>query len=1304
MSVPLVQNSFVTGEIAPALLGRQDVARYHTACTTMRNVFVSYKGPAYSRAGTAFCGFSKQTGRAFPPRLITFQFNVNQGLALEFGNFYMRVLFDGAFVTEAPGVITGVSSASPAVISISADGAQSATPVNTSVSTSYAPNDKITLAGGVFLVPAVLSVTTTTLVSITPLVFGQGFAPGDTVTLAGGVQTAAPVLDVSATQVVSATVAAAGSGGITGIQTVTGTTGTGTKFKASVTISGGAITAVNSITLGGAYSVNPANLAAEPVTGASLSGAQLSIVMGVQAVTVASGGALTQNPTGTMTQSATSGAGTGATFQLPLFGVGTVSVASAGAYTLNPANPVAQASSTGSGIGAEFNVVFGAGAAFVNGDWVALAGIAGPTILNGQTVVVGNATAGGFAAFDVYGNPISTIGQPAYTGGGTAARIFTLATQYAEADLQYLKVQESTDTMSICCVNQMTGAEYPAVDLERINNTDWVFTPVVPASSIQPPGSCTGVSSGTGSVDYQYCVTAVAADGTESVASEIANIDSALDIANTAGTNTITWTAVAGAVAYFVYKAEPSYSGQPPVGATFGFCGQSLGTQFQDSNIVPDFTQVPPLHLDPFARGQVIAATAAAGGSGYTEATATVTSGTGSGAILIGVIVNGAVVAWIIEDGGANYESGDVGVVSGDGTGATVTLTIGPRSGTYPSIVNYFQQRRIFANSLNDPDTYWMSQPGAFLNFDARNPTIASDAIVGSPWSVQVNGIQAMVQTSGGLLVMTGLSAWLLAGVGSFATNVQAISPSSQDNVPQAFSGCSPTLQPIRINYDVIYLTQKGSYYYDLPYQLYALSEPIDLTESSSHLFTDFTFVSHAWCEQPYKLFWAVRSDGVMLSLTYYKTQQIAGWARHDTCGAFVSNCSVTELPVDALYVATQRFAGTGKQCYMIERMDNRLWQAAENVWAVDAALSLTPPSQAAVLTISSANGLGAISGATNLVGGAGYSAATQVTVSDTQGGKGSGAAVVPTIVGGVIIALTMASQGSRYTQPIFSAYDPANSGSGFSARPVLANTTALAASSGVFLGGDVGSFVRAGGGIAQITAVASATQATANVLNPFPTIPDSGGLAQVFGSGDWSKAAAVASVGGLGHLIGQTVTGLADGNVIPPTVVSASGSIALPAPASAVIVGLGFRAQMQSVPLDMGQPTIQGQRKNVQVITARLEASLGVEAVANQTDGSLLSPPVIDADWRDEVPLPDTGAGAPAYAVRPYNALAMPLQTGDRHAPVKNGLARQGQVALTQDLPLPMNVLALIPEVLPGDTPQTQWPNRQQGGQQGGR
>lgn len=87
-------------------------------------------------------------------------------------------------------------------------------------------------------------------------------------------------VEASVDQVVSAAIVNGGTGGTTGTQTVTGTTGTGTRFQASVTIASGAITAINQITTAGAYTADPTALSAEPVTGAGLSGAVLSLTMG----------------------------------------------------------------------------------------------------------------------------------------------------------------------------------------------------------------------------------------------------------------------------------------------------------------------------------------------------------------------------------------------------------------------------------------------------------------------------------------------------------------------------------------------------------------------------------------------------------------------------------------------------------------------------------------------------------------------------------------------------------------------------------------------------------------------------------------------------------------------------------------------------------------------------------------------------------------------------------------------------------------------------------------------------------------
>ena len=841
MSTPIIQPSFVSGEISPSLLGRSDIARYHSSASTFRNCFPRYQGGAYSRAGTAFVSYSGQTGRAYPPRLIPFQFSVNQGLCLEFGNFYMRVIYDGAMVTDAPLSVTAATQANPCVITAVSVGGATATANVSAVTSSYAPGERVTLAGGVYSYPAVVAVSTTKLAGLSLGSPGQSgsYAPADTIQLSGGTQTTQAVVTVSTTQVVSASIANAGTGGTAGTATVTGTTGTGTKFQANVTIASGAITQVNYVSLGGAYTANPSNLAAEPVTGGGLTGATLSLQMGVLAFSLTNAGVFTANPvSGVLTQKTTSGAGFGATFQIALFVPQSVTVVTSGAYSTFPTSPVSQASTTGTGAGCTFTLTQAMANAWNAGDWVYLSGIGGMSQLNGRTCRVIPLGGGNYSLGDIFGNPIDSTSFSAFTSAGVAARIYTLQTPWAEQDLEYLKFTQSADVMSICCVNQATGTEYIPYELTRFADNNWVLSNLYVGTSVSPPGSvwCYTKSasianqSGISVADYQYVITAVdPKTGVESVASSIGLIQM-FDISAYAGTATVNWSSVQNINQYNIYKCMPGYgwatlgyvsATTPPVGSLYGFAGSAYGTQFNDSNVTPDFSQVPPIHQEPFSRGVITGTQAITGGSGYTVAAAYINSTTGYNAVIAPVVISGSVVAYVVENPGKNYSAGDTISVYGDGSGATAQLNVGAQSGTYPGVVSYFQSRRIYANSLNNPDTYWMSQPGDYTNFDSRIPTIATDAITGSPWSMQVNGVQFMVSMPGGLVVLTGLSAWQLTGSGGSSLNPQPITPSNQQAQPQAYNGCSSTVPPVKIDYDILYVQSKGSIYRDLAYQFF---------------------------------------------------------------------------------------------------------------------------------------------------------------------------------------------------------------------------------------------------------------------------------------------------------------------------------------------------------------------------------------------------------------------------------------------------------------------------------------------------
>ena len=973
MSVPSIQPSFSAGEIAPALYGRVDLAKYHVAATTLRNCFVSYRGGAYSRAGMRYVLRAKQAWSltSSPPRAIPYQFSLTQGYALEFGDHYMRVHFQGAPVSESPLAITNITQANPAVVTVSVSGALTATANISGVTRSYAPADQVTLAGGVGPTPAVLSVTNTEIFGLFASNAGVGvYAPADTIHLTGGTQTTPAVLSVVTTFVTAAAIASAGSGGTNGSQTVTGTTGTGTKFQAKVTVTGGAIASVDLILVSGLYSVNPTNPAAEPVTGAGLTGATLNLSLGVAGFAISNAGVFTANPPGgTFTQASTSGSGTGAAFAGAIMAPHAMGVVTPGVYSTFPTNPVSQASTTGSGLGATYNLTSSTSAGFNDGDWVTAADVSGMTEVNGNTYIVAGSSGATFQLHDLNGNPVDSTGFNAYTGNGQAARIFTLAMPYAASDLPLLKYTQSADVMTF------THPSYPPYDLARISATNWTMTQSTFGTTVSAPSSVSIVATVTPNPSsspptlpaaYAQVVTAVDAKGQESIASPVGNVTDSVDISVTAGSLVTTWIPVQGAVTYNIYQAQTSYNTKTgdtgnalpvPPGALFGYIGTSYGASFVNSNITPDFTQVPPLHENPLAPGKILAVPITSTGTGYTTAAIAITTSTGSGFVGVPVFNSGALVAIIVQNGGANYAATDTVTITGDGTGAAAVLSVGPQTGTYPSVVAYFQQRRVYAGSLNQPDTYWMSQPGQFLNFDSRVPVSDSDAITGTPWSQQVNGIQWMIPMPGGLVVLTGLGAWQVTGAGGSALNPVAITPSSQQAQPQTFNGASQIVPPFVVNYDIIYVQAKGAIVRDLGYTIWLNNYTgNDLTLISGQLFSDFTLLDAAWCEEPYKIGWFVRSDGAALSLTYEKAQELYGWARHDTNGKFLSVCSVTEPPVDALYIVTERYPTTGG-AYYIERMDDRLWSTIENCWCVDAGLSYPMPAPNAVLSITGTTG-----------------------------------------------------------------------------------------------------------------------------------------------------------------------------------------------------------------------------------------------------------------------------------------------------------------------------------------------------------
>ena len=167
-----------------------------------------------------------------------------------------------------------------------------------------------------------LELANQTLASCTVNAAGTGYAPAQVITLAGGTYSTAAALTVTHTKAISASVVAGGTGGTPGAVTLTGTTGTGTKVQATGTIGAdGILAGALVVTVAGDYTVNPTVPTVEPVTGGGLTGATVSLGLGVLTFTISGGSYTVTSPTLTQSGATVPAGGTGATFSAATYTV-----------------------------------------------------------------------------------------------------------------------------------------------------------------------------------------------------------------------------------------------------------------------------------------------------------------------------------------------------------------------------------------------------------------------------------------------------------------------------------------------------------------------------------------------------------------------------------------------------------------------------------------------------------------------------------------------------------------------------------------------------------------------------------------------------------------------------------------------------------------------------------------------------------------------------------------------------------------------------------------------------------------------
>lgn len=562
---------------------------------------------------------------------------------------------------------------------------------------------------------------------------------------------------------------------------------------------------------------------------------------------------------------------------------------------------------------------------------------------------------------------IKNPGTAAYPNSSNAGLIdsagtpYEVTTPYLEADLRNIHYLQIADTMWLSCRG------YTRKKLRRIADTNWTLTDVSTTPTLLSPtiSSITISALPSGSTDpeetrYMYCVSAVDADGNESLPSPPLVSSAGINIGATQGTVTIVWTAVPDATYYKIYKALPTHGDKvPAVSEQFGFAGFAYGTLFTDSNIVADFTHAPLQAGDPFAPSPIVGFTITNPGAGYPVGgtTVAVVDGTGTGAVIYPVLdtnatgATGTIVGLYIANPGRGYSAPTISASGGAGAGFAATLQVGDASGIEPSVVGLTQQRLVYASTENKPNTLFASRPGKTDDFRVSNPPVDSDAFEFAIFDQQITRIYWLKAMPGGLIIGTDAGVLQLTGGSSSPSNPSAITPTNAVIVPQSFFG-SADVPPIVIDYDVLFVQREGIVR-DLQYNFFAnIYTGTDLTVLSNHLFDGARIVEWAYQDTPNKVVWCLLDTGIRLALTFLKAQEIIGWARQDTLGRYESICTVQEGTVNAIYYSVLR--GSTR---FIERQATQVFYQDSDAWQLDCALSIPSNYPAASLTLDAATG-----------------------------------------------------------------------------------------------------------------------------------------------------------------------------------------------------------------------------------------------------------------------------------------------------------------------------------------------------------
>jgi hypothetical protein len=216
------------------------------------------------------------------------------------------------------------------------------------------------------------------------------------------------------------------------------------------------------------------------------------------------------------------------------------------------------------------------------------------------------------------------------------------------------------------------------------------------------------------------------------------------------------------------------------------------------------------------------------------------------------------------------------------------------QEGDYPACGAFFGQRLYLGGSKNNPLRLNGSVISDFENF-ISNPSkddyavqydIASGSVDRVRWMVGQKAL--MLGTAGGIFKATG------------ATAAEPLTQKSINISKEVYTGVS-NIQPILAGDSIVWVTRESTVVRLLQYlwEQDKWTYP-DLTRLSRHITigadrADSGIIQAAFQNEPYPIIWCLRSDGVLLGMTYESQEQVYAWFKIITDGEIESFSIVSQ-------------------------------------------------------------------------------------------------------------------------------------------------------------------------------------------------------------------------------------------------------------------------------------------------------------------------------------------------------------------------------------------------------------------------